>query len=203
MFGSGFGQFSTTLYGPVGQSWWLFRTGLAVSAAACGAGDSVVPQPTKKAAGKRKAVLKYKELAAAVAKIDAKKSVGIAVIASAGFGLDADLKKVGGKVVETPVKQMISQDGIDSINGSIHVTEDITGSVTVGVRGAAVAKDVAKVLQEDLNDGIDLILRALFKYPKLGPVAEFIKAINVTVKDNRTVTIQANVTAKQVADALK
>jgi hypothetical protein len=162
-----------------------------------------VAEALEKAAGKRKAVLKYKELAAAVAKLDAKKSVGIAVISNAGFGLDADLKKVGGKVVETPVKQTISQDGIDSINGSINVGEDITGSVTVVVRGAAAAKDVAKSLQEDLNDGIDLILRALFKYPKLGPLAEFIKSINVTVKDNKTVTIQGNVTAKQAADALK
>src|SRR5262249_20233392 len=162
-----------------------------------------VAEALEKAAGKRKTVLKYKELAPAATKIDAKKSIGIAVLGSAGFGLDADLKKAGGKVVEIPVKQTISQDGIDSINGSINIIDDITGSVTVAVRGAAAAKDVAKSLQEDLTEGIDLILRALFKYPKLGPFAEFIKAINVTVKDNKTVTIQANVTAKQVADALK
>jgi hypothetical protein len=114
-----------------------------------------------------------------------------------------DVKVVGNKILETPVKQPISQDGIDGINGFIQVTDGITGDVTVTVRGAAAAKDVAKSLQMDLTDGIDLILRAIFKYPKLGPVSEFIKAINIAVKDNKTVTIKANVDAKQVEESLK
>jgi hypothetical protein len=163
-----------------------------------------VAEVLEKAAGKRKSVLKYKELAAALARIDAKKSAGIAVIANAGFGLDADVKKVGGKVVgETPVKQTISEDGINSISGSINITDGIVGEVIVGVKGAAAAKDVAKTVQGDVSRGIELILQALFKYPKLGPFAEFIKSINVAVKDNRTVTIKSEVTAKQAADALK
>lgn len=162
-----------------------------------------VSEVLEKATGKRKAAFKYKELAPVVAKIDAKTSIGIAVIGNAGFGLDADVKKVNGKVVETPVKQTISQDGIDGISGSINVTDGIVGEATVGVKSAAAAKDVAKSVQEDLNDGIDLMLRALFKYPKLGPLAQFIKSINVAVKDNRHVTIKAEVTAKQVADAVK
>jgi hypothetical protein len=162
-----------------------------------------VIEAMEKATGKRKMALKYKELTPALARIDGKKSVGIAVIASAGFGLDAEVKKVGGKVIETPIKQTISQDGIDAISGSIQVADGITGDVSVTVRGAAVAKDVAKSLQMDLTDGIDLILRALFKYPKLGPISEFIKGININVKDSKTVTIQASVDAKQVADSLK
>jgi hypothetical protein len=163
-----------------------------------------VAEVLEKAAGKRKSVFKYKELAAAVARIDAKKSAGIAVIANAGFGLDANVKKVGGKIVsETPVKQTISEDGINSISGSINITDGIVGEVTVGVKGAAVAKDVAKTVQGDVSRGIELILKALFKYPKLGPFAEFIKSINIAVKDNRTVTIKSEVTAKQAADALK
>lgn len=162
-----------------------------------------VVEAMEKATGKRKTALKYKELVPALAKIDGKKSVGIAVIASAGFGLDADLKKIGGKVVEIPVKQTMSQDGIDSISGSIQVTDGITGDVIVAVRGAAAAKDVAKSLQMDLTDGIDLIVRALFKYPKLGPISEFVKAINVNVKDAKTVTIKSAVDAKQVAESLK
>jgi hypothetical protein len=62
---------------------------------------------------------------------------------------------------------------------------------------------VAKSLQQDLSDGIELIVRALFKYPRLGPLAEFIKGMKIDVKDNRTLTIRATVTAKEVAESLK
>jgi hypothetical protein len=162
-----------------------------------------VVEALDKAAGKRKPGLKHKEMTAALAKLDGKQSVGIAVPGIAGFSLDAEITKLGGKIVERPVKFMLQEDGIDGIAGSIQVTDGITGGVVVTVRGAAVAKDVAKSLQQDLSDGIDLILRALFKYPKLGPVAEFVKSITVSVKDNKTVQIQGNVTAQQAAESLK
>lgn len=165
------------------------------------------PEPViealEKAAGKRKSALQLKEIAPAIAKLDAKKSLSIAVTGNAGFGLDADIMKVGAKLVEKPVKQTISQDGLDAINGSIQVTDGIAGDVTVGVKGAAAAKDVAKSLQEDLNDSIELIFKTFVNYPKLSPLAEFIKSINIKVKDNKTVVIDAGVSAKQVADALK
>lgn len=165
------------------------------------------PEPViealEKAAGKRKTGFQLKDIVPAIAKLDAKKSVSIAVTGNAGFGLDADVMKVGGKVVEKPVKQTISQDGLDAITGSIQITDGIAGEVLVSVKGANVAKDVAKSLQEDLNDSIELIFKTFINYPKLAPAAEFVKAISIKVKDNKTVAIDANVTAKQVADALK
>ncbi|MBL8793550.1 MAG: hypothetical protein JNM56_06585 [Planctomycetia bacterium] len=162
-----------------------------------------VVEALEKAAGKRKTGFQLKELVPAITKLDAKKSVSIAVTGNAGFGLDADVMKVGGKIVEKPVKQTISQDGLDAINGSIQITDGIVGEVQVSVKGANVAKDVAKALQEDLNDSIELIFKTFINYPKLAPAAEFVKAITIKVKDNKTVVIDANVSAKQVADSLK
>jgi hypothetical protein len=160
-----------------------------------------IVEAMEKATGKRKTTLKYKELTPALAKLDGKKSIGIAVIGNAAFSVSP--KVVNGKIVEVPIKDVISEDGIDGITGSIQVTDGIIGDVVVTARGANAAKDVAKSLQGDLTAGIDLIVRALFKYPKLGPISEFVKAINVNVKDARTVTIKSAVDAKQVEESLK
>jgi hypothetical protein len=157
----------------------------------------------EKAAGKRKPGFQLKDIAPAITKLDGKKSIGIAITGSAAFGLDADVTKVGGKVVEKGVKRPISQDGLDAINGSIQIADGIAGEVLIAVKGANVAKDVVKSLQEDLNDSTELIFKTFVNYPKLAPLAEFVKAISIKVKDNKTVVIDANVTAKQVADALK
>lgn len=157
----------------------------------------------ERAAGKRKSALQYKEMGTVIGKLDAKKSVGIAIIGSAGFGLDAAVSKVGGKVVEKPIKQMISEDGIDGVHGSINVTDGMAGNVVVNVRGSAVAKDVAKSLQQDLNDTTVLAFNLFVNYPKLSPLAELVKSIKIAVRDAKTVTLEAGVTAKQVEDALK
>lgn len=162
-----------------------------------------VTEALEKATGKRKTAFKYKELAPALAKIDGKKAGGVAVLGTAAFGLDAGVKKVGNNVIETPIKQMLNEEGIDGISASLQVTDGIALDAVVAVRGSAAAKDVAKSLGMDVTDLIDIAIRGLFKYPKLGPVAEFVKAIKVEVKDAKTVTIKSAVDAKQVADSLK
>jgi len=162
-----------------------------------------IVEALEKAAGKRKTAFKYKELAPALARLDGKKAAGVAVLGTAAFGLDAGVKKVGNNVIETPIKQMINEEGIDGVSAAVQVTDGIALEAVVAVRGSAAAKDVAKSLQLDLTDLIDIVIRGLFKYPKLGPVAEFVKAIQVEVKDARTVTIRAAIDAKQAADSLK
>ena len=58
-------------------------------------------------------------------------------------------------------------------------------------------------IAETFNPEQQEIVRAIFKYPKLGPISEFVKAINVNVKDAKTVTIKSAVDAKQVEESLK
>jgi len=156
-----------------------------------------------RATGKKKTPFKYKELQPAINKMDPKKSLALAVLGSAGFGLDLETTKVGGKLVERPVKQMISQDGLDSISGGITMDEGITANIVVGVRNSAAAKDVAKSVQDDLNAGTELIFGLAVKYPKLAPLQSFVRSIKTTTKDARTIAIQAAVTPQEVADSLK
>jgi len=156
----------------------------------------------EKVAGKKKTVLRSREVAKIIAKPDPKQSFTILATGGMVYDLDVQAVKVGGKVVEKTVKTTLATDGIDAVSGNITITDGISGDIVVTFRTAAAAKDFANSVKQLLSKATEKIWTAARNDKLIVPFEEFFKSLK-TAAENRTVTIRAQVSAKEIAEALK
>jgi hypothetical protein len=136
-----------------------------------------------KNAGKKTSKLKNKELAAAVAKVDAKQSIWVVVPASSlpeSMLSNKDLKDIVADV--------------DIITAGVTVTDKINIKVGVSTKTADAAKKLQKKIKSGLQLGQVLVLNLGDQY---APLSDAINAVKTTAND-KTLTIEAELSAELI-----
>jgi hypothetical protein len=159
--------------------------GFNQSAVLISADKDQVVDALKKASGKKKTDLKSKEMKDLLTKIDAKRTLSLAILASA-IGKEAT-------------------DKFESITGGITVGADIQTEIHVNAKDDKAAKDLNQQVDEGLvsvNGILDLITT---QNKELSPLVDVVKGIKASAKDN-SVTIKSAITEevlKQLGEALQ
>jgi len=146
--------------------------------------DQVV-DALKKASGKKKTELKSKEMKDLLTKIDAKRTLSLAILASA-IGKEAT-------------------DKFESITGGITVGADIQTEIHVNAKDDKAAKDLNKEVDQGLEQVNGILGFVITQNKELTPLVDVVKGIKASAKDN-SVTIKSTITEdvlKQLGEALQ
>ncbi|MFL5243099.1 MAG: hypothetical protein ACJ8FY_13405 [Gemmataceae bacterium] len=139
----------------------------------------------KKAAGKKKTDLKSKEMKDLLGKIDSKRTISLAILASA-IGKEAT-------------------DKFENITGGITVASDIQTEIHVAAKDEKAAKDLNKEVDQGLEQVNGILGFLITQNKQLTPVIDVVKGIKATAKDS-SVTIKSSITEatlKQLGDAIQ
>jgi hypothetical protein len=163
--------------------------------------DQVV-EAIEKGTGKRKTVLKYKDVQTLIQKADAKESIWVAATGRMVHSFDTKITVENGKKVEKTVKESLADAGVESIAGGLALTDGLSSTFTIATKDEATSKSVAAYIQMDLNDWVERAVKAAAAQKQLEPLRVFLLNIKMT-PEGKTVTIKSDVSAKEIADALK
>jgi hypothetical protein len=161
-----------------------------------------VQQALDKGQGKAKSELKFKDVQTLIAKVDAKQSVWLVATGRMAHSFDTVDKVVNGKKVPTTVKDTLASAGVETIVGGLTVGDSIASTMTLTTKDNDTAKKVADFIQMDLNQGVEKAAKASLEAKYLEPLRVFLLAMQIK-PEGKVVNVQSDVSAKEIADALK
>ncbi|HEV3237290.1 MAG TPA: hypothetical protein VGZ25_09900 [Gemmataceae bacterium] len=139
----------------------------------------------KKSVGSKKTELKSKEMKDLLTKIDAKRTLSLAILASC-IGKEAT-------------------DKFESITGGITVGSDIQTEITVNTKDEKAAKALSDQVDQGLQTLAGIVPLIAAQNKGLEPVGDVVKGIKSTVKD-QSVTIKSTITEealKQIGEGIQ
>jgi hypothetical protein len=166
-------------FGPEGSAVFV---GVDKSAIITSSSKEYVAEALAKAAGKKKTDLKSKEIQKLLAKVDAKQTLSLVMLASI-------LTK--GPLGEEPQAKDVL-DKIDNITGGITVSDGIKTQLVLATKDADAAKAVNKKVGEGLDEAQQLVGALADIRKDLAPLLEVVKGVKVAAKDN-AVTIDSDI----------
>jgi hypothetical protein len=169
-------------FGPDGSAVFV---GVDKSAIVMSSSKEYVAEALAKAAGKKKTELKSKEIQKLLAKVDAKQTLSLVVLASV-------LTK--GPLGEEPQAKDVL-DKIENITGGITVSDGIKTQIVVATKDAEAAKTVHKKVGEGLDEAQQLVGALADLRKELAPLLEVVKGVKVGTKD-KAVTIDSDISGE-------
>jgi hypothetical protein len=155
-------------------------------------GKDYVLDAIEQEAGKRKAQLKNKELAALLGKVDNKQSVWWTILGST-------LEKSPLPATDDTVKDIISK--IDNAVFGVTIDKDVKLEVTGNAKSADDAKKLGEYLENGLDTATGFLGLAVGQYKELKPLLKVVKEIKPSVKD-KVVSVEATVPGDVITGAL-
>src|SRR5262249_46607793 len=108
-----------------------------------------------KAAGKKKTTITDKVLGKLLEKLDADQVLAAAASGELIGGSSTSVTNNNGQVVATVKHRTLKEEtGVDSVLAALRVTDDIKGTVTIGVADADQAKNMAQLIDNGVQTGI-------------------------------------------------
>jgi len=159
-----------------------------------------VTDALERAAGKKKAMPKTKDLSALIAKMDAKQAVSWVMTGETSLGLSvkATFGRPGaGAVREITAFHPLSEQSIENIAGGMTVGDDIQVRAVVAFKDADKAKETAKLIEGGIGEGIKELAGA----KEAAPLLDSLKTVKVATQD-KTATVQGQATAAAINAAL-
>lgn len=134
-----------------------------------------------------------KELAALIAKADAKKSIWLAALPTVASAIPLP--------GDNP-QQKQAVDSLDAITGNLNVDNNVKLTLALTSKTAAAAQAMNKQLIDFVNLGKLFLPGAAKDKPEIAPVLEVVNTIRTQPKD-KTVTITAEMTGDQIEKVIK
>jgi hypothetical protein len=184
---------------PFGPDASAVFVGVDKSAIVMSSSKEYVADALAKAAGKKKTELKSKEIQKLLAKVDAKQTLSLVVLASI-------LTK--GPLGEEPQAKDVL-DKIENITGGITVNDGIKTQLVLAAKDSEAAKAVNKKVGEGLDEAQQLVGALADLRKELAPLLDVVKGVKVAAKD-KAVTIDSDISgellqtlAKSLSSVLK
>jgi hypothetical protein len=155
-------------------------------------GKDYVLDALDKASGKSKTVLKNKDLADLLKRIDTAQSLWLAVLGStlskSPLGSNPDAKEV--------------IDKISDATGGINIDKDIKLQVSVTAKSNDDAKDLDEKLKDGLNTALGAVALLAGQNKALAPLVDVLKNVKPTVKD-KVVSVELDIAGKDIENAIQ
>jgi hypothetical protein len=155
------------------------------------AGKDYVLDALDKVAEKKKTVLKNKDLADLLKRIDTEQSMWMAVLGStlakSQLGSNPDAKEV--------------IDKISDASGGIHIDKDIKIRLSVTAKSADDAKDLDEKIKDGLNTALGAVALLAGQKKELAPLVDVLKNVKPSVKD-KVVSVELEIAGKDIEKAI-
>jgi hypothetical protein len=161
-----------------------------------------VQEALDKGQGKRKTDLKFKDVQGLIAKVDAKQTLWLVATGRMAHSFDTTEKLVNGKKVPVTTKDTLANGGVETIVGGLTAGDGMSSALTISAKDADTAKKVADFIQMDLNQAVEKAAKASLEAKYLEPLRLYLLAMQIK-PDGKVVNVKSDVSAKEIADALK
>jgi hypothetical protein len=151
----------------------------------------MIGETLARAAGKKKTTLKNKEMHGLLAKVDAKQTLSVVILAGALKGPIGD---------EPEAKEALAK--LDTITGGVTVAEGITTRIFLNAKSDDDAKDLNKKVGEGLDQAQQVVGTLVSFRKELEPLQDVVKGVKATTKD-KTVTISSDISAETIKALVK
>jgi len=146
-----------------------------------------------KAKGRKKTVLKNKELGQLLEKANGRQSVWIAVLPTA-------LGKILPIDDDSSIRDELAK--IDAISGGFTIDDDVKLELALAVKDRDVAGELTTEINEGLNIALTLVALAAHEKKELAPALDALKSLKATAKGN-TIILKGAITAEMIEKSLK
>jgi len=142
-----------------------------------------------RAAGRKSAKMKNPALQKLLEKMDPKQAVNVAFLGEmiVGGGVTTNIKG-GGNVTETHTITLADQ-GIEAIQGSMTIADDIKGKVAISAKNVEKAKELGKIIEAGLAQAIKEGEKEAARMKELTSVVDMLKTVKTGVKED-TITLE-------------
>jgi hypothetical protein len=132
--------------------------------------------------GKTKPRLKYKEVADFVKKLDSDAAAQALALDSSIWGTTVSNQFAGGMPTTTIRHITLSDAGITRLQGTVTVKTEISGSATLRVKEAKVARELADQMKAGLAEATRELERMMGRDEKIKPFLEAFRGVKVEAK---------------------
>jgi hypothetical protein len=137
-----------------------------------------------KSAGKKKTIVKSQAMARLLDDMDRKSPVAFAAVGTLIVGNTSWTKNENGVITIGTAHHTLSDQGIESANGSLKLADKITGSVTLTFKDVDTAQKMLAEMQKGLDETIKEGEKFIAQQKELTPLLEVMKSIRLKAKDN-------------------
>ncbi|MBL8797827.1 MAG: hypothetical protein JNM56_28275 [Planctomycetia bacterium] len=155
-----------------------------------------------RATGKKKLVLKSKEVQELITKTDGKQALWVVATGGTTVSFESVLAGPKGNKTEQMARKTLADSGVYEVSGGFWLTDNVKAAFGVKVQTTQAAKAVGDALQAELAKTIENGFDGKLDDPRFAPVREFLKEM-VIAGDGKHIVIQSEVAGRVIVNSAK